>query len=84
MFAYAFCHMQLMFQSDSTECVTKKRWEVIQSAFSKDIRSTQELEQAILTYNPEYTKIWNFEPLHTLFDHVSSVSTITIMQLIIL
>lgn len=53
-----------------TKIETKKRWDVIQNTLSKDIRSTQELEEAILIYNPEYENIWNFEPLHTLFEKV--------------
>lgn len=66
-------YILLIFQTDSTKSVSVKRWEVIQNALLKEIKSTQELEEAVLLYNPEYAKRWNFEPLHTLFDRVSII-----------
>lgn len=67
---------QFILQCNSTESVSESRWKVIQKAFSKGIKSTQELEQAILTYNPEYAKLWKFEPLHILFERVSILHSV--------
>lgn len=58
------------FQDEDAQNITKKRWEVIQSALSKNIQSIKELEEAISTYNPECGR---FEPLDVLFDRVSII-----------
>lgn len=61
------------FQGDvepNVEPIPNKRWEIIKDAWSKNIQSTQEFVEAILTYNPEYAKSWKFEALHNIFDRV--------------
>lgn len=55
--------------------MTVKRWEIIQTALLREIRSSRELEQAILTYNHKYAKEWKFKSLHALFEQVRSFST---------
>lgn len=56
--------------------MTVKRWEIIQTALLRDIRSSRELEQAILTYNHKYAKEWKFKSLHYLFEKVSISSIV--------
>ncbi|KAM3958478.1 poly(ADP-ribose) glycohydrolase [Aphomia sociella] len=46
----------------------KKRWDIIQRALSKPIRNSEELANAILSYNTKFKTIWKFPSLHMLFD----------------
>lgn len=49
----------------------KQRWEIIQTALLQPIRSSRELEKAILSYNTKYAKKWKFYALHELFEQVN-------------
>lgn len=57
-------------KSDSSKTVTTPRWEIIQNALLRDIKTSRDLERAILSYNPKYAKEWKFKTLHTLFEEV--------------
>ncbi|XP_039276778.1 poly(ADP-ribose) glycohydrolase isoform X2 [Nilaparvata lugens] len=46
----------------------RKRWELINAAFSKPITSSHQLEAAIHSYNTKYAQRWNFESLHYFFN----------------
>ncbi|XP_059051437.1 uncharacterized protein LOC131846206 [Achroia grisella] len=46
----------------------KKRWELIQHALWKPIRNSEELANAILSYNTKFKSIWKFQALHMLFN----------------
>ncbi|GBP58889.1 Poly(ADP-ribose) glycohydrolase [Eumeta japonica] len=46
----------------------KKRWEIIQNALEKPMKNSQDLEDAILSYNTEFKSIWEFSALHKLFN----------------
>lgn len=48
----------------------KQRWDVIETALLQPIRTTEEFEKAVLTYNPKYVDKWSFGGLHDLFDEV--------------
>lgn len=63
--------MVFFLKSDRTRQITTTRWEIIQTSLLRDIRTSRELEQAILTYNHKYVKDWKFKALHALFEKVS-------------
>ncbi|XP_070545478.1 poly(ADP-ribose) glycohydrolase-like isoform X2 [Ptychodera flava] len=46
------------------------RWELIQETLLGDIRSTLDLEEAILRYNSRYSNKWDFRGLHCFFTEV--------------
>jgi len=46
----------------------KIRWEVITCSLLKPILSSEELEKAIISYNPKYKDQWRFYLLHSFFD----------------
>ncbi|XP_046631255.1 poly(ADP-ribose) glycohydrolase-like [Daphnia pulicaria] len=47
----------------------EQRWKLIKEAFcGKQIRSSIELEKAILSYNSRYNNIWNFNRFHEFVD----------------
>lgn len=49
----------------------EQRWKLIKEAFcGKQIRSSIELEKAILSYNSRYNNIWNFNRFHEFVDQV--------------
>jgi poly(ADP-ribose) glycohydrolase len=49
----------------------EQRWKLIKEAFcGKQIRSSIELEKAILSYNSRYNNIWNFNRFHEFVDLV--------------
>ncbi|XP_055713945.1 poly(ADP-ribose) glycohydrolase [Phlebotomus papatasi] len=54
-------------KSDGTSDVVS-RWDLIKTALQPPIKSSRELETAILSYNSKYTKSWSFRGLHKLFD----------------
>jgi len=68
----------------------ESRWELIRQAFSKSIRDSYELEEAIMSYNSRYTRRWNFRGLHAYFssfcqpEEKSEFFTCILPQLIIL
>ncbi|XP_037937599.1 poly(ADP-ribose) glycohydrolase isoform X2 [Teleopsis dalmanni] len=49
-------------------CNIESRWEMIQQAFLRPISNSQELQEAILSYNTRYENQWNFHSLHKLFE----------------
>lgn len=61
------------FQNDPDVTIKKKRWEIIQTALLRPIRTSRELEKAILSYNTKYAKRWKFHALHELFEDVSDI-----------
>ncbi|XP_022175441.1 poly(ADP-ribose) glycohydrolase isoform X1 [Myzus persicae] len=46
----------------------KNRWDIITYNLSKPILSSEELEKAIVSYNPKYKDKWRFYLLHSFFD----------------
>lgn len=58
------------FKNNPETTIKKSRWEIIQTALLQPIRSSRELEKAILTYNTKYAKYWKFYALHELFEEV--------------
>ncbi|GAB0097343.1 Poly(ADP-ribose) glycohydrolase [Sergentomyia squamirostris] len=52
--------------SDGTSDVVN-RWDLIKTALQPPIKSSRELENAILSYNSRYAKNWSFRGLHKLF-----------------
>lgn len=52
---------------ESTEEL-KDRWSLIQSALAQDIRTSYDLEEAILSYNTKYCKTWRFNGLHQMIE----------------
>lgn len=56
------------FDADGKEREAVERWEVIQKAFCKKISSSNELEEAILSYNQKFKDKWKFHALHQLFE----------------
>ncbi|XP_072938722.1 poly(ADP-ribose) glycohydrolase-like [Epargyreus clarus] len=55
-------------ENASGETKLKKRWGLIQAALSKPIRNSQELIDAILSYNTKFKDKWRFKVLHKLFN----------------
>ncbi|XP_011689783.1 PREDICTED: poly(ADP-ribose) glycohydrolase-like [Wasmannia auropunctata] len=55
-------------RSGSRSC--RNRWEMIQEALLRNILSSQQLEDAILSYNQIYAQRWNFAALHHFFSEV--------------
>ncbi|XP_059617955.1 poly(ADP-ribose) glycohydrolase [Phlebotomus argentipes] len=54
-------------KSDGTSDVVS-RWDLIRTALQPPIKSSRELETAILSYNNKYARSWSFRGLHSLFD----------------
>lgn len=48
----------------------RNRWDMIQEALLRNILSSQQLENAILSYNQIYAQRWNFTALHHFFSEV--------------
>lgn len=46
------------------------RWSVICEALSKEIKSVEDLEKAVLEYNSRYASRWKFRGLHILLEQV--------------
>jgi poly(ADP-ribose) glycohydrolase len=46
------------------------RWSLIHYSLFKNFLSSLDVEKAILSYNRQYSTLWNFGGLHTLFDKV--------------
>ncbi|XP_063374982.1 poly(ADP-ribose) glycohydrolase [Cydia amplana] len=55
-------------EDSSGETHLKKRWGLIQSALWKPVRNSQELAEAILSYNTQFKNTWKFRALHKLFN----------------
>ncbi|XP_012540752.1 poly(ADP-ribose) glycohydrolase [Monomorium pharaonis] len=55
-------------RSGSRSC--RNRWEMIQEALLRNILSSQQLEEAILSYNQIYAQRWNFAGLHHFFSEI--------------
>lgn len=53
----------------------KQRWDVIETALLQPIRTIEEFEKAVLTYNPKFVGKWSFGGLHDLFDEVRSLKS---------
>ncbi|KAL6255823.1 hypothetical protein P5V15_013066 [Pogonomyrmex californicus] len=63
-------------RSGSRNC--RNRWEMIQEALLRSILSSQQLEEAILSYNQIYAQRWNFAALHHFFSEVMDSEETTI------
>ncbi|XP_011881580.1 PREDICTED: poly(ADP-ribose) glycohydrolase-like [Vollenhovia emeryi] len=63
-------------RSGSRAC--RNRWEMIQEALLRSILSSQQLEEAILSYNQLYAQRWNFAALHHFFSEVMDSEETTI------
>lgn len=59
---------------DNTEEV-RDRWSLIRTALSQHIRTSYELEEAILSYNTKYCKTWRFNGLHKMFEDVDEANS---------
>lgn len=55
----------------------RNRWEMIQEALLRSILSSQQLEEAILSYNQIYAQRWNFAALHHFFSEVMELEETT-------
>lgn len=64
---YAKQNQYVVKNDDNTEEI-KERWSLIRTALTQDIRTSHDLEAAILKYNTKYSKTWHFSGLHKLFD----------------
>ncbi|XP_075217133.1 poly(ADP-ribose) glycohydrolase-like isoform X2 [Lycorma delicatula] len=53
--------------SPTSKMELRSRWDLIHEAFSKPIKSSQELGAAILHYNSKYSEKWKFNALHYFF-----------------
>lgn len=55
---------------DSGEKTLQARWDLIKDALQKPIRTSYDLEAAILSYNSRYSRRWDFKGLHAYFKEV--------------
>ncbi|XP_057337113.1 poly(ADP-ribose) glycohydrolase-like [Microplitis mediator] len=55
-------------KKDDNKCDFRVRWEVIQEALLQSLVSSLQLEAAILSYNSQYARKWNFNALHYFFE----------------
>ncbi|XP_072755843.1 poly(ADP-ribose) glycohydrolase isoform X1 [Anoplolepis gracilipes] len=62
---HCFCPVD---QRNGDRC--RNRWDMIQEALLRNILSSQQLENAILSYNQIYAQRWNFTALHHFFSEV--------------
>lgn len=61
---------QYVVKTDENNEEVKDRWSLIQTALAQDIRTSYDLEEAILSYNTKYSKTWRFNGLHKLFQEI--------------
>ncbi|XP_014470896.1 PREDICTED: poly(ADP-ribose) glycohydrolase-like [Dinoponera quadriceps] len=64
-------------QRNGSRCC-RNRWEMIQEALLRSILSSQQLEEAILSYNQIYAQRWNFAALHYFFSEIMDEEETTI------
>ncbi|XP_029662380.1 WD repeat and FYVE domain-containing protein 3 isoform X2 [Formica exsecta] len=64
----AHCFYPVEQRSGDRNC--RNRWDMIQEALLRNILSSQQLENAILSYNQIYAQRWNFAALHHFFSEV--------------
>ncbi|XP_070156004.1 poly(ADP-ribose) glycohydrolase isoform X2 [Polyergus mexicanus] len=64
----AHCFYPIEQRSGDRNC--RNRWDMIQEALLRNILSSQQLENAILSYNQIYAQRWNFAALHHFFSEV--------------
>ncbi|XP_011139259.1 poly(ADP-ribose) glycohydrolase isoform X1 [Harpegnathos saltator] len=64
-------------QKNGSRCC-RNRWEMIQEALLRSILSSQQLEEAILSYNQIYAQRWNFMALHYFFSEILDEEETTI------
>ncbi|CAL1675314.1 unnamed protein product [Lasius platythorax] len=64
----AHCFYPIDQRSGDRSC--RNRWDMIQEALLRSILSSQQLENAILSYNQIYAQRWNFTALHHFFSEV--------------
>lgn len=64
----------MLLQDNQNKSAVQSKWALIQTALLQDIKSSRELEEAILSYNLEDGKTWEFSTLHTLFEDVLNQS----------
>lgn len=55
-------------EQDDGSTTLESRWELVQNALLQPIRTSRELETAILSYNTKYASSWKFKSLHKLFE----------------
>ena len=48
------------------------RWELIIKSLKTEYTTSHDLENAIISYNTRYEKIWNFKALHILFNRITN------------
>lgn len=55
-------------EDESGNVTIANRWEMIQKALETPIKTSEEFENAILSYNSKYKGEWKFRALHSLFN----------------
>ncbi|XP_055923525.1 poly(ADP-ribose) glycohydrolase [Eupeodes corollae] len=53
---------------DEGNVTIERRWKMVEQALLRPIKTSQELEDAVLSYNSKYSDLWNFQSLHQLFE----------------
>lgn len=66
---------KIQFTNEFGEAKTVERWCVIKEALSGKITTSQELEDAIKVYNPQYKEKWNFRSLHKMIEDLNEDET---------
>lgn len=64
------CSSKSMYPTESKGLVP--RWDLIKEALNKPIVNSNDLEEALLTYNSHYSKRWSFLGLHSYFGEICS------------
>lgn len=68
------CSTENLYPGENSEKKVQNRWELIEATLLGPIRSSVELQDAILKYNARYSKRWNFEALHSYFNEMLDTS----------
>lgn len=53
---------------DDNNVTIERRWKMVEQALLRPIKTSKELEKAILSYNSKYSDLWKFHSLHQLFE----------------
>lgn len=67
------CALQNEYKDEGSESAS--RWELIQNALSRKIRSSKKLQKVILIYNSKYAKEWKFEALNAMIEDVCLIQS---------
>ncbi|XP_031574946.1 poly(ADP-ribose) glycohydrolase-like [Actinia tenebrosa] len=64
------CSIENLYPIQNSSKKVQNRWELIESTLLSPIKSSYDLQDAILKYNARYSSRWNFEALHSYFNEV--------------